>query len=126
MFAKQKRRPDRADSTGQITGGQFIHLDRHGHKLNMPAGWVCAPRATEMDELPACDLPGAVHGDGDQGVAAKGDSRLQLVGRQLLRTTPERMTQQLLDQSAQLVVLYRQLAHLPCLPSPRTARPAPA
>ena len=21
------------DSTGQITGGQFIHLDRHGHKL---------------------------------------------------------------------------------------------
>jgi hypothetical protein len=36
------------------------------------------------------------------------------------------MTQQLLDQSAQLVVLYRRLAHLPCLPSPRTARPAPA
>jgi len=34
------------DSTGQITGGQFIHLDRDGHKLNMPAGWVCAPRAT--------------------------------------------------------------------------------
>jgi hypothetical protein len=26
--------------------------------------------AIEMDELPACDLPGAVHGDGDQGVAA--------------------------------------------------------
>ena len=23
-----------------------------------------------MDELPACDLPGAVRGDGDQGVAA--------------------------------------------------------
>ena len=33
------------------------------------------------------------------------------------------MTQQLLDQSAQLVVLYRQLAHLPCLPSPRTPWP---
>ena len=28
------------DSTGQITGGQFIHLDRDGHKLNMPAGWM--------------------------------------------------------------------------------------
>jgi hypothetical protein len=26
--------------------------------------------AIEMDELPACDLPGAVRGDGDQGVAA--------------------------------------------------------
>ena len=26
--------------------------------------------AIEMDELPACDLPGAVRGEGDQGVAA--------------------------------------------------------
>ena len=42
------------------------------------------------------------------------------------RRAVRRCTQQLLDQSAQLVVLYRQLAHLPCLPSPRTARPAPA
>ena len=26
--------------------------------------------AIEMDELPACDLPGAVRGNGDRGVAA--------------------------------------------------------
>ena len=26
--------------------------------------------AIEMEELPACDLPGAVRGEGDQGVAA--------------------------------------------------------
>ena len=27
-------------ANNEITGGQFIHLDRHGHKLNMPAGWM--------------------------------------------------------------------------------------
>jgi hypothetical protein len=37
------------------------------------------------------------------------DGELQLVGRQLLGTAPEALTQQFLDQSAQLVVLYRQL-----------------
>ena len=34
------------------------------------AGVIRAQLAIEMDELPACDLPGAVRGDGDQGVAA--------------------------------------------------------
>jgi hypothetical protein len=32
--------------------------------------WRACGVAIEMAELPACDLPGAVRGDGDQGVAA--------------------------------------------------------
>jgi hypothetical protein len=44
--------------------------------------------AIEMDELPACDLPGAVRGDGDQGVAAGVIADRSRIGRGVRDGTP--------------------------------------
>ena len=52
-----------ADSTGQITGGQFIHLDRDGHKL-------CAHRGRQGRRAGPPGHAGAgraVRGDGKHG-----------------------------------------------------------
>jgi hypothetical protein len=44
--------------------------------------------AIEMDELPACDLPGAVRCDGDQGLAAGVIADRSRTGRGVRDGTP--------------------------------------
>ena len=82
--------------TAELDGRIEIMLSRVTHKLDLWAGvgqdrWhlpggVDVAVAIEMDELPACDLPGAVRGDGDQGVAAGVIADRSRIGRGVRET----------------------------------------